>query len=81
MVQTGESNYLVARVPVPSALNISAWRKLLQGYEDSIVCKFLEFGWPVGFVSSILPIFDLRTHRGALQCQLIHRQLHNEKIE
>ena len=28
--------------------------------------RFLEFGWPVGFMSTTLPVFDLRTHRGAL---------------
>ena len=67
VAQTGEPNYLVARVPEPSALNISVWRELLESYEDSVVCNFLEFGWPVGFVSTVLPVFDLRTHRGALQ--------------
>jgi len=44
VAQTGEPNYLVAKVPVPSTLNISTWRKLLQDYEDSVVCDFLEFG-------------------------------------
>ena len=29
VAQTGEPNYLVARVPVPSALNISTWCELL----------------------------------------------------
>ena len=53
VAQTGEPNYLVARVPVPSTLNISTWRELLQGYEDSVVCDFLEFGWPIGFVATI----------------------------
>ena len=67
VAQTSEPNYLVARVPVPSTLNISTWRELLQAYEDSVVCEFLEFGWPVGFLPTVLPIFDLRTHRGALQ--------------
>ena len=66
MAQTGKPNYSVARVPVPSTLNISTWRELLQDYEDSAVCDFLEFGWPVGFMSTTLPVFDLRTHRGAL---------------
>ena len=50
MAQTGKPNYLVARVPVPSPLNISTWRELLQDYEDKTVCGFLEFGWPVGFM-------------------------------
>ena len=66
VAQTGKPNYSVARVPVPSTLNISTWRELLQDYEDSAVCDFLEFGWPVGFMSTTLPVFDLRTHRGAL---------------
>ena len=37
VAQTGKPNYLVARVPVPSTLNISTWRELLQDYEDSAV--------------------------------------------
>ena len=53
VAKTGEPNYLVARVPVPSALTISAWHELLQAYEDSVVCDFLEFGWPVGFVPTV----------------------------
>ena len=66
MAQTGEPNYLVVRVPVPSTLNISTWRELPQHYEDSVACDLLEFGWPVGFMPTTLPIFDLRTHHGAL---------------
>ena len=66
MAQTGQPNYLVARVPVPSTLHISTWRALLQYYEDSVLCDFLEFGWPVGFMPTTLPVFHLRTHRGAV---------------
>ena len=54
------------RLPVPFTLQIYTWRELLQDYEDSVVCDFLEFGWPVGFMPTILPVFDLRTHPGAL---------------
>ena len=42
------------------------WRALLQGYEDRVICDFLEFGWPLGHTNQTLPVFDLRTHRGAL---------------
>ena len=66
VAQTGQPNYLVARVPVPSTLHISTWRELLQDYEESVVSDFLEFGWPVGFMPTTLPVFDLPTHRGAL---------------
>ena len=47
-------------------MNISIWRELLQDYEDSVVCDFLEFGWPVGFMPTTLPVSDLRTHRGVI---------------
>ena len=66
VTHTGEPHYLSARVLVPSALNIYKWRELLQDYEDSVVCHFLEFGWPVGFMPTNLPSLDLRTHRGTL---------------
>ena len=42
VTQTGEPNYLVARVPVPSALNTSRWCELLQNYADSVVCDFFR---------------------------------------
>ena len=50
----------------PSRLNIPVWRALLQDYEDSVICDFLEFGWPLGYTNQTLPVFDLRIHRGAL---------------
>ena len=62
MTKTGKPNYLVATVPVPSTFSISKWPELLQDYEDSVVCDFLEFGWPVGFMPTTWPGFDLRTH-------------------
>ena len=63
---TGEQNYRVAWIPVFSAFNIAKWHELLQHYPDNVICDFLEFGWPIGYMSDTLPIFDLRTHRGAL---------------
>ena len=33
---------------------------------DSVICDFLEFGWPLGYTNQTLPVFDLRTNRGAL---------------
>ena len=62
---SGLPNYLSARLPVPSKLNTDLWRYLLRVYPDNIVCEFLEFGWPVGYTRDTLPVFDLRTHRGA----------------
>ena len=63
---SGQFNYTGLRIPIPSQLNIPVWHALLQDYEDSVICDFLEFGWPLGYTSQTLPVFDLRTHRGAL---------------
>ena len=62
---SGQFNCAGLRIPVPSRLNIPVWGALLQDYEDSIICNLLEFGWPLGYTSQTLPLFDLRTHRGA----------------
>ena len=63
---TGLPNYLGLRVSVPSALHVPHWRECLRDYPDRIICDYLQFGWPVGFVRDSLPVFDIRTHRGAL---------------
>ena len=63
---TGLPNYLGLRISVPSALHVPHWRECLRDYPDRIICDYLQFGWPVGFVRDSLPVFDIRTHRGAL---------------
>ena len=57
---------LLQFAPSFSAFNIAKWRELLQHYPDNVICDFLEFGWPIGYMSDTLPIFYFRTHRGAL---------------
>ena len=65
--QTGLPNYVGARLPVPSQLDVPMWRRLLQDYDDFLVCDFLDFGWPLGYTKLELPVFDVRAaHRGAL---------------
>ena len=64
---SGQFNYTGLRIPVSSPLNIPVWGHLLQDYEDSIICHFLEFGWPLGYTNQTLPAFDLFTHCDALK--------------
>ena len=45
-VVAGDFNYRAARVPVPSEMDIDAWRRNLEGYEDMAIVDFLEYGWP-----------------------------------
>ena len=63
----GRPNFLGARLSVPTSLNLSLWRSLLTEYSDSVVCDYLEFGWPIGYdYHGILPFSDFRNHKGAL---------------
>ena len=63
---TGLPNFLVARRPLPSGLNINNWRKSLPSYHDKQIVDFLEFGWPVGYTSSKLPIPTYSNHKELL---------------
>lgn len=49
---TGLPNFLQARMPVPSGLNIKARRRHLAAcnYPDALLCDFLEFGFPMNYV-------------------------------
>ena len=42
-------NFIGARIPVPSQLNIPVWKDLLSEYWDQQLLQFLEFGFPLGF--------------------------------
>ena len=58
-------NYLGARIPVKSQLNIEAWEELLQGYWDSHLLECLKFGFPLGF-NRMCPLrHDKDNHKSA----------------
>ena len=60
---------------------MKVWRTLLRDYHDNVICKFLEFGWPLGYLLPTLPVFDLRTHRGALNFPVaVADYLHGEML-
>ena len=47
VAQTGVPNYIGARIPVKTSLNIPVWRALLANYSNTSLPDFLEFGWPI----------------------------------
>ena len=60
-------NYQGARIPVPSGLNIRAWRRLLENYNLPIIADYLEFGFPVNVDWSIfLGNKEVKNHTSAL---------------
>ena len=64
---SGSPNYARCRIPLPySNLNISAWREKLQGYDDVIVCEYLEYGFPLDVNKNQKLSYDeRRNHKGA----------------
>lgn len=64
--QSDVPNFMGCRIPVSSGLNIPLWRSGLVDYHDSQVCDFLEFGWPIGYVKSDLPVTQVGNHKSAL---------------
>ena len=45
---SGKHNFEFCKLPVDSHLNIEAWRYHLQGYSDSVIVDYLQYGWPIG---------------------------------
>jgi len=61
---SGKYNFESVRQPVPSNLNINAFRDLLRHYDDKDICNFLEFGWPINHSSILQDNTDPNNHGG-----------------
>lgn len=67
VVRSGNFNYCGCRIALPTKLNITVWRQMLQGsgYNDQLVCDFLEFGFPVSYEGYDMPRSVPRNHSNA----------------
>lgn len=63
---TNVPNYLSARVKIPSGLNTKQWRKHLEGYADSCICDYLDYGWPISYTGSKPPTAVTENHKSAI---------------
>ena len=45
-------NFALAQVPVRTAFKIDNWTKYLHGYDDSVIVKYLCYGWPINIIIS-----------------------------
>ena len=52
---------------MPSGLNIQAWRKCLDGYHDTNLVSFLEYGWLINFDRSQPLLSSHKNHPCAAQ--------------
>ena len=46
---TEKPNFLQARIPIQSQLNVKAWEKALEGYWDRQLLELVKFGFPLDF--------------------------------
>ena len=60
--RTGLPNFIKARIPVPSALNIPAWRTLLKDYHDTTLVDLLCYGWPADYTADYPPTPTYKNH-------------------
>ena len=60
--ETNRPNYQKARIPLEHGLNIAAWRRQLSDYHDKRLVDYLEFGFPLGYISMEPPEQNTRNH-------------------
>lgn len=73
----GVPNFLGAQVPISSGLIVEQWEQALQAYHDNQICKFLKYGWPIGFLADLPPESVTVNHPSAIQ----HERHINQFIE
>lgn len=60
-------NFMGARIPLKTDLNIEQWRALLKDFHDTELCDFLLFGWPLGYHADCPPQPVHENHPSAKQ--------------
>ena len=78
---SGYPNYACCRIPLQNSnLNIARWREMLRGYEDEIICDFLEYGFPLDMnKNQKLSYNERRNHKGARDyAEFINKYLDRE---
>ena len=64
---TGCPNYMHARIPVKSQLNIEAWHDVLSEYWDQQLLELIEFGFPLDFNRNCPLNHENANHKSATQ--------------
>lgn len=63
---TGLPNYVKAKIQVDSGLNLDAWDQALMEYHDREICRYLRYGWPVGYHKLTPPTTTVANHQSAI---------------
>ena len=65
--QQGNPNFIGARIPVQSQLNIEACQTELSSYWDQQLLEFLQFGFPLGFNRKCELKYTEENHKSAIE--------------
>ena len=60
-------NFIQARIPVQSQLNVNAWKRYLANYWDSQFTELIEFDFPLDFNRSSPLIHEPGNHKSAVE--------------
>ena len=65
--ESGLPNYQGLRIPLETHWNVSYLRDVLKDYSDYEICDFIEFGFPISYLSDIKPESAMMNHKGAME--------------
>ena len=65
--QKGLANFMAARIPVKSQLNIDKWKESLVGYWDQQLLQLIEYGFPLDFNRACRLRHEGVNHNSAIQ--------------
>ena len=75
-------NYKFARFPVPSNLNLDAWRHHLKDYHDQRLLQYLTYGFPLSINNpSDLHNTDIKNHHSAMQFPAAIQQYLDKELQ
>ena len=82
---SGVPNFLGMRIPVPTNLNVSNWRKHLADCFDQQLPDLIQFGFPLDFDRNTQLCSTVRNHASAIEyssdvTQYIHEELKHGAI-
>ena len=63
--QDDRPNAFGAKIPVLTELNIPKWRSYLTDYIDKDIVEFLQYGWPINYVTDRVPQSSIINHKSA----------------
>jgi len=62
---TALPNYLASRVPLTSGLNITNWRRQMEGRKDHLLADHLQFGFPSNYTAASPPSPTYNNHKSS----------------